>query len=96
MRRCASLPRRETASAGSSRWTAAQPGDQVVRGRGVEVLVDRGAVAMLEDKVLDAHVEAGSVQFSMQPRDQLGSPGAPGRDAAGIAGAGDRDPINGS
>jgi Fe-S cluster assembly iron-binding protein IscA len=92
--------RNSSASRDGIRWeltvdAAARPGDQVVRGRGVEVLVDRGAVAMLEDKVLDAHVEAGRVQFSVQPRDELGSSGAPGRDAAGIAGAGDRDPTSG-
>lgn len=43
-----------------------EPGDQVVEENGARVFLDEGAAAVLDDKVLDAKVEAdGSVQFAV-------------------------------
>ena len=45
---------------------ASEPGDQVVEDNGARVFLDEGAAAVLDDKVLDAKVEAdGSVQFAV-------------------------------
>ena len=43
-----------------------EPGDQVVEENGARVFLDEGAAALLDDKILDAQVEAdGSVQFAV-------------------------------
>ena len=43
-----------------------EPGDQVVEENGARVFLDAGAAAVLDDKILDAKVEAdGSVQFAV-------------------------------
>ncbi len=45
---------------------ASEPGDQVVEEHGARVFLDEGAAAVLDDKILDAKVEAdGSVQFAV-------------------------------
>ena len=44
----------------------AEPGDQVVEQAGASVYLDENAAVMLEDKVLDAHVdESGQVGFTL-------------------------------
>lgn len=44
----------------------AEPGDQVVESEGAKVFVDESASAALDDKVLDAQVDAeGNVQFRL-------------------------------
>lgn len=49
---------------------ASEPGDQVVEENGARVFLDEGAAAALDDKVLDAKVEAdGSVQFAVGTQD---------------------------
>jgi iron-sulfur cluster assembly protein len=53
------------------------PGDRVVRGGDVAVLVDPNAAAALDDKVLDAHLEGGGVRFSVV-RQAHRSPRRPG------------------
>ena len=50
-----------------------QPGDEVVEDRGARVFLDEGAAQSLDDKVLDAAVDAqGAVEFTVIP--QLGLP----------------------
>lgn len=65
------------------------PGDQAVQERGVQVLVDPDAIAVLDDKVLDARLEGGRIRFSVEQRSELGSPRASGREETYIAGAPD-------
>jgi iron-sulfur cluster assembly protein len=61
----------------------ADPHDRVVRRGDVAILVASNAVAALDDKVLDARLEGGRVQFSVEP---ARSGMAPAKDAA-LAGA---------
>jgi Fe-S cluster assembly iron-binding protein IscA len=49
---------------------ASEPGDKVVEEKGARVFLDEGAAIVLEDKILDAKVEAdGSVQFAVGVQD---------------------------
>ncbi|MBX5470753.1 MAG: hypothetical protein IRZ21_12765 [Thermoleophilaceae bacterium] len=50
---------------GLSFTAAPEQGDQVVGGEGVQVFVDPEAVAVLDDKVLDAEVTEGQVGFTL-------------------------------
>jgi iron-sulfur cluster assembly protein len=55
-----------------------QPGDEVVEEQGARVFLDEGAAQSLDDKVLDASVDAqGAVEFTVIP--QAGLPGGNGR-----------------
>ena len=46
--------------------SGSEPGDQVVEENGARVFLDVGAALVLDDKILDAKVEAdGSVQFAV-------------------------------
>jgi iron-sulfur cluster assembly protein len=57
---------------------APQPGDAVVEDRGARVFLDEGAAHSLDDKVLDAAVDAqGAVEFTVIP--QAGLPGSNGQ-----------------
>jgi iron-sulfur cluster assembly protein len=48
---------------------APQPGDEVVEERGARVFLDSGAAHSLDDKVLDASVDAqGAVEFTVIPQ----------------------------
>ena len=65
----AGLPIASTASDGPERlavWTATAPeaGDEVADNGGARVFLERGAAAVLDDKVLDARVDdQGAVEF---------------------------------
>lgn len=57
---------------------APMPGDAVVEDRGARVFLDEGAANSLDDKVLDAAVDAqGAVEFTVIP--QAGLPGMDGQ-----------------
>ena len=57
---------------------APMPGDAVVEDRGARVFLDEGAAHSLDDKVLDAAVDAqGAVEFTVIP--QAGLPGMDGQ-----------------
>jgi Fe-S cluster assembly iron-binding protein IscA len=48
---------------------APQPGDEIVEDAGARVFLDDKAVAVLDDKVLDAEYQAGGgVQFTIAPQ----------------------------
>lgn len=48
---------------------APEPSDEVLEDRGARVFLDPGAVAMLDDKILDASVsDGGRVQFLLASR----------------------------
>ena len=44
-------------------------GDQVIEEAGARVFVERGTVAYLEDKVLDAAIDGSRIQFSLSEQD---------------------------
>ena len=63
-----------SAGDGSERLTVApvsnpESGDQVVESEGARVFLEEGAAVMLDDKVLDARIDAqGAMRFSVAPQ----------------------------
>lgn len=65
---------------------AAEPGDETLEQDGATVFLDADASALLDDKVLDARVDAeGNVEFGLGLQEGAGTPGTAGAD--GVPGA---------
>ncbi|MDQ5833196.1 MAG: Fe-S cluster assembly protein HesB [Actinomycetota bacterium] len=67
------------------------PADQVVSERDVDVLMDPDAASALDDKVLDACVEGGRIQFLVEKQGEADTPRARPRDRARLGGQPDED-----